>query len=105
MKRLRAMKRAASRTVIAVRARKAAIKKVIKKFFPKLRKKKKSELSYAERGKISKIVQKKAKLITRMAKKLLIVVKKRDVERRKKMSQKDDTPKKSKKMLQRATIT
>ena len=105
MKRLRAMKRAASRAVIAVRARKAAIKKVIKKFFPKLRKKKKSELSYAERGKISKIVQKKAKLITRMAKKLLIVVKKRDVERRKKMSQKDDTPKKSKKMLQRATIT
>ena len=105
MKRLRAMKRAASRAVIAVRARKAAIKKVIKKFFPKLRKKKKSELSYAERGKISKIVQKKAKLITRMAKKLRIVVKKRDVERRKKMSQKDDTPKKSKKMLQRATIT
>ena len=105
MKRLRAMKRAASRAVIAVRARKAAIKKVIKKFFPKLRKKKKSELSYAERGKISKIVQRKAKLITRMAKKLRIVVKKRDVERRKKMSQKDDTPKKSKKMLQRATIT
>ena len=105
MKRLRAMKRAASRAVIAVRARKAAIKKVIKKFFPKLRKKKKSDLSYAERGKISKIVQKKAKLITRMAKKLRIVVKKRDVERRKKMNQKDDTPKKSKKMLQRATIT
>ena len=40
-----------------------------------------------------------------MAKKLRIVVKKRDVERRKKMNQKDDTPKKSKKMLQRATIT
>ena len=40
-----------------------------------------------------------------IAKKLRIVVKKRDVERRKKMNQKDDTPKKSKKMLQRATIT
>ena len=46
MKRLRAMKRAATKAVIAVRARKAAIKMVVKKFFPKLRTKKKSELSY-----------------------------------------------------------
>ena len=36
-KRLRALKRAATKAVIAVRARKAAIKMVVKKFFPKLR--------------------------------------------------------------------
>jgi hypothetical protein len=40
-KRLRALKRAATKAVIAVRARKAAIKMVVKKFFPKLRTKKK----------------------------------------------------------------
>ena len=56
-------------------------------------------------NRLVKGIQKKAGLITRMAKKLRIVVKKRDGERRKKMNQKDDTPKKSKKMLQRATIT
>ena len=60
MKRLRAMKRAATKAVIAVRARKAAIKLVVKKFFPKLRTKKKSELSYSERGKISQIVDRKS---------------------------------------------
>ena len=63
MKRFRAMKRAATKAVIAVRARKAAIKMVVKKFFPKLRTKKKSELSYSERGKISQIVKKKSKII------------------------------------------
>jgi len=86
MKRLRAMKRAATKAVIAVRARKAAIKLVVKKFFPKLRTKKKSELSYSERGKISQIVKKKSKIIDRFAKKLLITTRKRDVERRKAMS-------------------
>ena len=90
MKRLRAMKRAATKAVIAVRARKAAIKMVVKKFFPKLRTKKKSELSYSERGKISQIVKKKSKIIDRFAKKLLITTRKKDVERRKAMSGKKD---------------
>ena len=90
MKRLRAMKRAATKAVIAVRARKAAIKLVVKKFFPKLRTKKKSELSMADRGKISDIVRKKAKIITRFAKKLLITTRKKDVARRRAMSGKKD---------------
>ena len=90
MKRLRSMKRAATKAVIAVRARKAAIKLVVKKFFPKLRTKKKSELSYSERGKISQIVKKKSKIIDRFAKKLLITTRKKDVERRKAMSGKKD---------------
>jgi len=90
MKRLRAMKRAATKAVIAVRARKAAIKLVVKKFFPKLRTKKKSELSYSERGKISQIVKKKQKVIDRFAKKLLITTRKKDVERRKAMSGRKD---------------
>ena len=89
-KRLRAMKRAATKAVIAVRARKAAIKMVVKKFFPKLRTKKKSELSYSERGKISQIVKKKSKIIDRFAKKLLITTRKKDVARRKAMSGKKD---------------
>ena len=89
-KRLRALKRAATKAVIAVRARKAAIKMVVKKFFPKLRTKKKSELSMSDRGKISQIVKKKSKIITRFAKKLLIKVRKTDVERRKSMSGKKD---------------
>jgi len=89
-KRLRAMKRAATKAVIAVRARKAAIKMVVKKFFPKLRTKKKSELSYSERGKISQIVKKKSKIIDRFAKKLLITTRKKDVERRKAMSGRKD---------------
>jgi len=89
-KRLRALKRAATKAVIAVRARKAAIKLVVKKFFPKLRTKKKSELSMADRGKISDIVRKKAKIITRFAKKLLITTRKKDVARRRAMSGKKD---------------
>ena len=89
-KRLRALKRAATKAVIAVRARKAAIKLVVKKFFPKLRTKKKSELSYSERGKISQIVKKKSKIIDRFAKKLLITTRKKDVERRKAMSGRKD---------------
>ena len=87
MKRLRAMKRAASKRTIEVRARKAAIQQVVKKFFPKLKTKPKSELSYSERGKISDIVKKKAKTITMFAKKLLIKTRKKDVERRKSMAQ------------------
>ncbi|NWJ57862.1 hypothetical protein HX858_08995 [Marine Group I thaumarchaeote] len=90
MKRLRALKRAATKAVITVRARKAAIKMVVKKFFPKLRTKKTSELSYSERGKISQIVKKKAKVIDRFAKKLLITTRKKDVERRRAMSGRQD---------------
>jgi len=89
-KRLRALKRAATKAVIAVRSRKAAIKMVVKKFFPKLRTKKKSELSMSDRAKISDIVQKKNKIITRFAKKLLITTRKKDVARRKAMSGKQD---------------
>jgi len=85
-KRLRALKRAATKAVIAVRARKAAIKQVVKKFFPKLRTKKKSELSYSERGKISDIVKKKAKVIAKVAKRLVKDKRKQDVERRKSMN-------------------
>ena len=89
-KRLRALKRAATKAVIAVRARKAAIKMVVKKFFPKLRTKKKSELSMSDRVKISQIVKSKSKIITRFAKKLLITTRKKDVERRRAMSGKQD---------------
>ena len=89
-KRLRALKRAATKAVLTVRARKAAIKLVVKKFFPKLRTKKKSELSMSDRAKISQIVKKKSKIITRFAKKLLITTRKKDVERRKAMSGKKD---------------
>ena len=89
-KRLRALKRAATKAVIAVRARKAAIKMVVKKFFPKLRTKKKSELSMSDRAKISQIVKKKSKIITRFAKKLLITTRKKDVARRRAMAGKKD---------------
>ena len=89
-KRLRALKRAATKAVIAVRSRKAAIKMVVKKFFPKLRTKKKSELSMSDRAKISQIVKSKSKIITRFAKKLLIKTRKTDVARRKAMSGKQD---------------
>jgi hypothetical protein len=89
-KRLRALKRAATKAVIAVRARKAAIKMVVKKFFPKLRTKKKSELSMSDRAKISQIVKSKSKIITRFAKKLLITTRKKDVARRRAMSGKKD---------------
>jgi len=89
-KRLRALKRAATKAVIAVRSRKAAIKMVVKKFFPKLRTKKKSELSMSDRAKISQIVKSKSKIITRFAKKLLITTRKKDVARRRAMSGKKD---------------
>ena len=86
MKRQRAMKRAATKAKLLMRARKSAIKMVVKKFYPKLKTKKVSDLSYAERGKISAIVKKKSALITRFAKRLVKVKRKQDVERRKSMN-------------------
>ena len=83
MKRKRMMKRAANKETLLKRARKAAIKTVVKKFYPKLRGKKTSDLSYAERGKISDIVKKKAKVIDRFAKRMVKDVRKKDIERRK----------------------
>tara|TARA_R110002096_G_scaffold272101_1_gene465771 strand:+ start:174 stop:374 length:201 start_codon:yes stop_codon:yes gene_type:complete len=59
---------------------------VIKKFYPKLRTKSKSDLSYAERGRISQIVKKKKGLIDRLAKRGIKDARKRDVERRKSMN-------------------
>jgi len=85
MKRKRMMKRAANKETLQRRARKAAIKTVVKKFYPKLRGKKTSDLSYAERGKISDIVKKKSAIITRFAKRMIKDVRKKDVERRKSM--------------------
>tara|TARA_B100001769_G_scaffold186363_1_gene147690 strand:- start:870 stop:1868 length:999 start_codon:yes stop_codon:yes gene_type:complete len=90
MKRQRAMKKAASKKQLDTRARKAAIQQVIKKFFPKLKTKSKSDLSYAERGKISDIVKKKANVITKFAKRLVKDKRKQDVERRKSMSKSKD---------------
>ena len=90
MKRKRAMKRAATKQKLDQRARKQAIKDVVKKFYPKLRSKKKSELSYAERGKISDIVKAKAKIITRYARRLVKDKRKQDVERRKSMNKPKD---------------
>ena len=90
MKRQRAMKKAANTNQLQQRARKAAINKVVKKFFPKLKTKSKSELSYAERGKISDIVKKKAKVIAKFAKRLVKDKRKQDVERRKSMSKSKD---------------
>ncbi len=90
MKRLRSMKRAATKAKLAVRARKAAIQMVLKKFYPKLKKKKKSELSYAERGKLSQIVKKKQTIIGRFARRLIKVKRKQDVERRKSMNKPKD---------------
>ena len=86
MKRQRAMKRAATKAKLLLRARKAAIKKVIARFYPKLKTKKRTELSYAERGKISQIVKKKAGLIARFAKRMVKDKRKQDVERRKSMN-------------------
>ena len=88
MKRKRMMKRAANKQTLLRRARKAAIKMVVKKFYPKLRGKKTSDLSYAERGKISDIVKKKATVIGRFAKRMVKDVRKKDVERRKSMNKK-----------------
>ena len=90
MKRKRMMKRAANKQTLLRRARKAAIKTVVKKFYPKLRGKKTSDLSYAERGKISDIVKKKAKVIDRFAKRMVKDVRKKDIERRKSMRKNKD---------------
>ncbi len=90
MKRKRSMKRAATKVKLATRARKAAIKAVVKKFFPKLKTKKTSDLSYGERGKISDIVKKKASVIARFAKRMIKDKRKQDVERRKSMNKPKD---------------
>ena len=90
MKRLRKMKRAANARTLDRRARKQAIKDVVKKYYPKLRGKKTSDLSYAERGKISDIVKKKASIIKRFAKRMIKDVRKKDVERRKSMQKNKD---------------
>jgi hypothetical protein len=85
-KRQIAMKKAAGQDTILKRSRKAAVKAVVKKFFPKLQSKDKSELSYSERGQISKLVQKKSAVIGKIAKKLVKDKRKQDVERRKSMA-------------------
>jgi hypothetical protein len=90
MKRQRAMKKAANTQQLKQRSRKAAIAAVVKKFFPKLKTKSKSDLSYAERGKISDIVKKKAKVIAKVAKRLVKDKRKQDVERRKSMNKPKD---------------
>ena len=90
MKRLRSMKRAATKAKLLVRARKAAIAKVVAKFYPKLKTKSRSELSYAERGKISDIVKKKKSVIDRFAKRMVKDKRKQDVERRKSMNKPKD---------------
>ena len=89
-KRQIAMKKAATKAKLDSRARKAAINMIVKRFFPKLKKKSRSELSYAERGKISDIVKKKAKVISRFAKRLVKDKRKQDVERRRSMNKKKD---------------
>ena len=86
MKRLRSMKRAATKAKLLMRARKAAIAKVVAKFYPKLKTKSRSDLSYAERGKISDIVKKKKSIIDRFAKRMVKDKRKQDVERRKSMN-------------------
>ena len=86
MKRLRSMKKAATKAKLLLRARKAAIQAVVKKFYPKLKSVKKSDLSYAERGKISQIVKKKSKMIARFAKRLVKDKRRQDMERRKSMN-------------------
>ena len=92
-KRQMAMKGPAGKDAIDKRSRKAAIQKVVQKFFPKLQSKDKSELSYSERDQISKLVQKKSAVIGKIAKKLVKDKRKQDVERRKSMAVKkvDDT--------------
>ena len=90
MKRLRSMKRAATKAKLYMRARKAAVQKVVAKFYPKLKAKKRSELSYAERGKISDIVKKKKSVIARFAKRMVKDKRKQDVERRKSMNKPKD---------------
>ena len=84
------MKKAATKGKLDSRARKTAINMVIKRFFPKLKKKSRSDLSYAERGKISDIVKKKSKVIARFAKRLVKDKRKQDVERRRNRNKKKD---------------
>jgi hypothetical protein len=62
------------------------VQAVVKKYFPKLQSKPKSELSYSERGDISKLVQKKSGAIAKLAKRLVKDKQKQDVERRKSMA-------------------
>ena len=93
MKRKRSLKRAATKGKLEMRARKSAIKMVVKKFYPKLRGKQTSDLSYGERGKISQIVKQKKGIITRIAKRLVKDKRKQDMERRKSMSQSKDSKK------------
>ena len=93
MKRKRSLKRAATKGKLEMRARKSAIKLVVKKFYPKLRGKQTSDLSYGERGKISQIVKQKKGIITRIAKRLVKDKRKQDMERRKSMSQSKDSKK------------
>jgi hypothetical protein len=90
MKRKRALKRAATKGKLESRARKSAIKLILKKFYPKLKTKKVSDLSYAERGKISIIVKNKKALITRFAKRLVKDKRKQDVARRAAMNKPKD---------------
>ena len=90
MKRKRSLKRAATKGKLEMRARKSAIKMVVKKFYPKLRGKQTSDLSYGERGKISKIVKQKATLITRFAKRMVKDKRKQDIERRRSMNKPKD---------------
>ena len=90
MNRLSSMKRAATKAKLYMRARKAAIKKVVAKFYPKLKTKSRSDLSYAERGKISGIVKKKSSMIARFAKRMVKDKRKQDVERRKSMNKPKD---------------
>ena len=85
-KRQLAMKKAASKDVIDKRSRKAAVQAVVRKAFPKLQGISKSELSYSERGQISKLVQRKSSVIGKIAKKLVKDKRKQDVERRKSMA-------------------
>ena len=89
-KRQIALKKAATKGKLDSRARKAAINMIVKRFFPKLKKKSRSELSYAERGKISDIVKKKKSVIARFAKRLVKDKRKQDVERRRAMNKKKD---------------
>ena len=85
-----ALKKAATKAKLDSRARRDAIKMIVKRFFPKLKKKSRTELSYAERGKISDIVKKKKGVIARFAKRLVKDKRKQDVERRRAMNRKKD---------------
>ena len=85
-----ALKKAATKQKLGSRARKAALNMVIKKFFPKLKNKSRSDLSYGERGRISDIVKKRKSMIDRFAKRLVKDKRKQDVERRRNRNKKKD---------------